>query len=371
MARQSQKTWALGLMSGTSLDGIDAALIKSDGDQWVESGAFLTEPYDEEFRSRLRAVLGGKGPVAEVEAELTRRHGEAVRQLLAKADVRPGHVEVIGFHGQTILHEPENGRTWQIGDGALLAALTGIPVVCDFRSHDVAAGGEGAPFAPLYHAALASTLEKPVAVVNIGGVANITWIGQKDPPLAFDSGPGNALLDDWMARHSGQACDRGGAAARAGRVNDNVLAKLLEDPYFFRPPPKSLDRDAFDPSPLEGLDLADGAATLTAFTAATVARGLAQTPAKPKRVLVCGGGRHNPAMMAFLEHYLGTTPEPVEAVGWQGDALEAQAFAYLALRSIDGRPLSLPSTTGVRRATTGGRLFLPDGDDSEPRRATS
>ena len=371
MTRQSQKTWALGLMSGTSLDGIDAALIKSDGDQRVEFGAFLTLPYDEKFRSQLRTVLGGKGPIAEVEADLTRRHGEAVHQLLAKAGVRPGDVEVIGFHGQTILHEPENGRTWQIGDGALLAALTGIPVVCDFRSRDVAAGGEGAPFAPLYHAALASKLDKPVAVINIGGVANITWISPGNPPLAFDSGPGNALLDDWMARHSGRACDRDGAAALAGRVDDSVLARLLEDPYFSRPPPKSLDRNAFDPSPLEGLDQADGAATLTAFTAATVARGLALMPADPKRVLICGGGRHNPAMMESLKHHIGITPEPVEAVGWQGDALEAQAFAYLALRSLSGRPLSLPSTTGVRQATTGGRLFLPIGEAGDRMRATS
>jgi anhydro-N-acetylmuramic acid kinase len=271
-------------------------------------------------------------------------------------------VTVAGFHGQTILHEPEAGRTRQLGDGALLAAETGLDVICDFRGRDMAEGGQGAPFAPLYHAALAADLEKPLAVLNLGGVGNLTWIGPEDDAiLAFDTGPGNALIDDWAERHLGRPIDEDGALARAGTVDEAALSRLLADPYFELVPPKSLDRDAFDSAPLGGLAPADGAATLTAFTAAAVAAARAHLPASPKRWLVTGGGRHNPALMAALAGRLAVPVEPVEAVGWQGDALEAQAFAYLALRSLDGLPLSLPGTTGVAKPTTGGVLHrAPD-----------
>ncbi len=270
-----------------------------------------------------------------------------------------GAVAVLGFHGHTILHQPEAGRTRQIGDGALLAAETGIDVVCDFRARDVAGGGQGAPLAPLYHAALAAELAKPLAVLNLGGVANLTWIGagadeSEGAVRAFDTGPGNALIDDWAARHSGRPLDLDGALARAGRTDEAALASLLEDPYFARPPPKSLDRDAFDPGPVAGLSPADGAATLTAFSAAAVARALDHLPVPPRRWLVTGGGRHNPALMAALAERLEAPVAPVEAVGWDGDALEAQAFAYLALRSLEGLALSLPGTTGVARPMPGG-----------------
>ncbi len=347
--------WALGLMSGTSLDGLDAALIRSDGRARVEAGPRLTRPYDEAFRGRLRALLGEKGPVDELERELTLKHAEAVRELLAQADMAPAEVRVVGFHGHTLWHRPEAGRTRQIGDGALLAAETGIDVVCDFRARDLAEGGQGAPLAPLYHAALAAGLAKPLAVLNLGGVANLTWIGPDGGEiLAFDTGPGNALLDDWAARHTGRPLDADGALARAGRVDEAALAALLDHPYFDRPPPKSLDRDAFDPAPVEGLSPADGAATLTAFSAAAVARALDRLPVPPRRWLVTGGGRHNPALMAALAARLEAPVAPVEAVGWDGDALEAQAFAYLALRSLEGLALSLPGTTGVARPMPGG-----------------
>ena len=351
----AEMRWALGLMSGTSLDGLDAALIRSDGRGRVEAGARLTRPYDETFRGRLRAVLGEEGPVDEVERALTLKHAEAVRDLLAEADMAPAEVRVVGFHGHTLWHEPEAGRTRQIGDGALLAAETGIDVVCDFRSRDMAEGGQGAPLAPLYHAALAAALPKPLAVLNLGGVGNLTWIGpDADQGLAFDTGPGNALIDDWVARHAGRPVDVDGALARAGRVAEDALAELLDDPYFALPPPKSLDRGAFDPMPVADLSAPDGAATLTAFTAAAVARARDQLPAAPLRWLVTGGGRHNPALMAALAVRLVAPVAPVEAVGWDGDALEAQAFAYLGLRALDGLPLSLPGTTGVARPVTGG-----------------
>jgi anhydro-N-acetylmuramic acid kinase len=350
---------ALGLMSGTSCDGIDAALVETDGQTAISCGAWLTEPYDAAFQSRLRSVLGGRDDVAAVERELTERHARVVQGLLARAGIAPRQVGVVGFHGQTIRHEPERRRTWQIGDGALLADLTGIDVVNDFRSADVAAGGEGAPFVPLFHAALAAALTRPLTVLNIGGVANVTWIGDEGVDgdlVAFDTGPGNAMLNDWALSHTGRPADIDGVLARAGRVDEGVLAALLRNPYFDRPAPKSLDRDAFDASSLQGLSAADGAATLVAFTAASAARARELFPRPAVRWLVAGGGRHNPAIMAALAERLGTPVAPVESVGWDGDALEAQAFAYLAVRSLLGLPLSLPTTTGVPRPMTGGRL---------------
>lgn len=350
---------ALGLMSGTSCDGIDAALVETDGRQQVRRGPAATFPYTPEFQVRLRSVMGGRGAVAEVERELTELHAQAVRSLLQQSGTSPADVAVIGFHGQTILHEPERGRTWQIGDGAQLARLTDIDVVNDFRGRDVAEGGQGAPFVPLFHGALAADLPRPLAVLNIGGVANVTWIGENAEDgdlIAFDTGPGNALLNDWALRHLGEPVDRDGALARAGQVDAAILDRLMSSPYFDRPAPKSLDRDAFDPSPVAALSPQDGAATLVAFTVAAVARATVLFPRPARRWLVTGGGRHNPAIMAALAAALGAPIETVESVGWDGDALEAQAFAYLAVRSLDGLPLSLPTTTGVKRPTSGGRL---------------
>jgi anhydro-N-acetylmuramic acid kinase len=355
-------------MSGTSLDGIDIAAIATDGRRRVIPGPALTVPYPEVFRERLRSMLGGAGPRAEiaaVEAELTRLHAAAIAQFRAQhPDVA---IELVGFHGHTILHRPAERRTWQIGDGALLARLAGVDVVADFRSADVAAGGEGAPLAPLYHAALAADLAKPLAVLNLGGVGNVTWIGSGtnspgtndglDEILAFDTGPGNALIDDWVRSHTGQSADLDGALARAGQVSTAHVARFLRNPYFDRPPPKSLDRDDFRGAVPGDLALADGAATLTEMTPAAVAASARHFPSPPREWLVCGGGRHNPAIMMALARHLGVPVRPVEAVGWSGDALEAQAFAYLAVRSVFGLPLSLPSTTGAPHPVCGGRLF--------------
>jgi anhydro-N-acetylmuramic acid kinase len=346
---------AVGLMSGTSLDGIDAAFIETDGETRVAMGPALTIPYDRDLRAQLRAALGGNGPAAEVEAAMTRAHAAALAALLSNHQLpRP---DVIGFHGHTILHQPHQGRTRQLGDGALLATLTGIDVVNDFRSRDVAAGGEGAPFVPLYHRALAADLEKPLAVLNIGGVANVTWIGRQESDLlAFDTGPGNALLDDWALTHTGKPVDEGGALARAGKADENRLARFLAHPYFARLPPKSLDRDDFASFMPEGLSPADGAATLAAMTTAAIAEAQRHFPAAVRRWLVTGGGRHNPLLMDLLRQNLAAPVAPVESCGWDGDALEAQAFAFLAVRSLKGRPLSLPGTTGVKAPTTGGKL---------------
>jgi anhydro-N-acetylmuramic acid kinase len=346
---------ALGLMSGTSLDGIDVAVVETDGRDRVIPGPALTVAYPADFRERLRSVLGGVGPVAEVEGELTRHHAEAVEYFLRKHAGTA--VEVVGFHGHTILHRPVDRRTWQIGDGALLARLLGLDVVADFRSADVAAGGEGAPLAPLFHAALAAELPRPLAVLNIGGVANVTWVGEGADILAFDTGPGNALIDDWVRQHTGAAADIDGALARAGRASSAHVERFLEGAYFSRPPPKSLDRDNFPDAMPVGLSLEDGAATLTEMTAAAVGACARYFPAVAREWLVTGGGRHNPALMDALRRRLKVRVRPVEEIDWDGDALEAQAFAYLAVRSLDGLPLSLPSTNGVTQPTSGGRLF--------------
>lgn len=354
----SEVRTAIGLMSGTSMDGIDAAWLRTDGETIADIGGFTAVSYGPALRGRLRGVLGGVGDVDGVAEAITRAHAEAVNELLKKSALKPENIDVIGFHGHTVLHRPEARRTWQIGDGALLAELTGIRVVDDFRSADVAAGGQGAPFAPLYHAARAAGLERPLAVLNVGGVANLTWIGADGRLIAFDTGPGNALIDDWTAEHTGQTMDADGRLAAGGAVHEDVLTAMLDQPYFAASPPKSLDRDDFSVLPARGLSAADGAATLTEFTARSVADAVAHLPAPPRRWLVTGGGRHNPTLMTALRRLLGSV-EPVETVGWRGDAIEAEAFAFLAVRSLRGLPLSLPSTTGAATAVTGGRLHCP------------
>lgn len=346
----------IGLMSGTSLDGIDAAWLRTDGKTRVETGPFRTRPYDPAFRTRLRRCLGPAADpthVAAVSRELTEQHATLVREVQALA---PEPATLAGFHGHTVWHAPEQRQTRQIGEGDWLAQRCGVAVVSDFRSADVAAGGQGAPLVPLYHRALAVPLTRPLAVLNIGGVANLTWLGEDDQVLACDTGPGNALLDDWVLRHTGQPYDAAGTLAAAGQVDTAALAALLAHPYFRRPTPKSLDRDAFDPAPVAGLSVADGAATLMAFTVATVAASRALLPQPPRRWLVTGGGRHNLSLMRALAAALAVPVDPVEAVGWNGDALEAQAFAYLAVRSRLGLPLSLPETTGVPHPMCGGRF---------------
>ena len=350
---------ALGLMSGTSLDGIDAAILRTDGLNVAEPGPWLSQPYDADFQQLLHATLKGEADVDEVERELTVAHAETVQRLLSENALKISDIGIIGFHGQTILHEPHERRTWQIGNGELLAQLTGVPVVNDFRSADVAAGGQGAPFAPIYHQALAHDLPKPVAVLNIGGVANVTWIGPDRALIAFDTGPGNALIDDWVRRHTGRSMDEDGALAAAGTVHDDVVDTMMASPFFDEQPPKSLDRNDFVVNAMRGLGLEAGTATLTEFTACAVAASRIHFPSQPRRWLVTGGGRHNPIMMAALRRLLQVPVDPVEAVGWRGDALEAEAFAYLAVRSKKGLPLSLPTTTGVPYPMQGGRFHAP------------
>lgn len=357
-----EKTYiAVGMMTGTSMDGLDVAAIRTDGKDFVRLIGFTLIPYENDFHNLLKTVLRGKDKerLEAVGTALTQMHALALENLLLKMGLDVKEVDVIGMHGQTVLHEPEKGRTWQIGDGQMLADMTGVQVVNDFRSADMKAGGQGAPLIPVYHRALAKNSEKPAAFVNIGGVANLTWIDKRGNMLACDTGPGNALLDDWMRQKTGAARDENGETAAAGKVDKAALKKLLSHPFFAMPPPKSLDRDAFDPSLVAHLSVEDGAATLAEFTVEGIARIVEMLPEAPRKWLVCGGGRHNAHIMARLSDRLGIAVEPVEAIGAHGDTLEAEGFAYMAVRHLLGLPISFPGTTGVREEMTGGVLSLP------------
>ena len=347
---------AIGLMSGTSLDGIDIALIETDGYSFVKRLDFKTYTYAEALRDVVRGTFGYSwdkdGTVATAEKLITQAHIDAVRDFGHRADV-------IGFHGQTIFHDPKNKITWQIGNGPELAEAVNMNVVYDFRTADVKAGGQGAPFMPLYHQVLAKSagVKLPCAVLNIGGVANLTWLGEGDDEvIAFDTGPGNALLDDWILQKTGKTYDENGSAAMQGYVNEAVLAKLLVHPYFKAPAPKSLDRQDFTNEAVKGLPVNDGAATLAAFTVDSIVKGFEQFPGKPHALYVTGGGRKNHFMMRRLEERLKLPIHSVDALGWNGDSLEAEGFAYLAVRSVLGLPLSLPLTTGVPQPMRGGQL---------------
>ena len=372
---------AIGLMSGTSMDGIDVALIETDGtalrvarggNGYVESlGATGYRPYSEEERALLRRALvdaesiadRGERPgcLAEAEALVTRAHAEAVEAFLAAEGLAQRDIEVIGFHGQTVLHRPLEGLTLQIGDGQSLANAVRIPVVYDLRAADVAAGGQGAPLVPVFHRALAeaSGFGLPLAVLNIGGVANVTLIGSDGSLLAFDTGPGNALIDDWMRERTGHALDDGGRTAARGRPDGALLAWLLMHPFFVQRPPKSLDRNWFSHKLAGQLSTEDGAATLTAFTAQAAARSLDHARETPQRWIVAGGGARNGELMRLLRHHVRVEIATADSVGWSSAFLEAQAFAYLAVLARRGEPLTFPTTTGVSRPTTGGVLAEP------------
>lgn len=356
----------IGLMSGTSLDGVDIALIETDGIDIYAFGRAYTVPYDDELREAIRSVLGTKPDTEEnrqrikaVEETLTRFHAEVVKDFLA-AEYEP--VGLIGFHGHTIHHEPENHYTHQIGNGQLLADLTGIKVVSRFRNADVLAGGQGAPLVPVFHAALCAEMEKPVAVLNIGGVANITWIGANGEMLAFDTGPGNAPVNDWVLRHGGMHMDYNGRLAISGKINERILANLMKHKYFAQYPPKSIDRNLFNEKleHLEGLSLEDGAATATAFAAEAVSYSVSfYLPEAPKSLIVCGGGANNPTMVRFIRQRLpGIEVKTARDVGWNSDAIEAQAFAFLAARRLAGLPITFPTTTGAPEPLMGGEIFV-------------
>lgn len=353
---------ALGLMSGTSVDGVDVALIDTDGERVASFGPSLTVPYADEVRRTIRAAFGAEQASAATRAAeraVTAAHAVAVRRWSADQGIPLSTVDLVGFHGQTITHRPEKRFTWQIGDGADLAHALGVRVVNDLRTADVAAGGQGAPLVPIYHAALVRDLPRPLAVVNIGGVANVTWVGADDSLLAFDTGPGNGPIDDWCTRHAGQRYDTGGAIAARGRVDGARLERFSEHRFFARRPPKSLDRGDFSDAWAEGLSVADGAATLTAGTARALALAARHFPAPVAQWVICGGGAHNPTLLQAIAAETRGKVVTGTDLGWDSDALEAQAFAFLAVRSLRGLPLTFPTTTGAPGPVTGGRLHQP------------
>jgi anhydro-N-acetylmuramic acid kinase len=363
---------AIGLMSGTSLDGVDVALIETDGKRVQAFGPTGYRPYTETERGLLRQALAEAvhlaqrdarpGILREAERAITLAHAEAVAAFTAQNHIAREGVDIVGFHGQTVLHRPAQRMTVQIGDAAALARAIHIPVMHDFRAADVAAGGQGAPLVPVYHRALAQSLERegPLAVVNIGGVSNITYIDGADTLIACDTGPGNALLDDFIFRVTGQRFDGEGRMAAQGAADEAWVARALEHPFFALPPPKSLDRNDFASLALPALAPADGAATLTALTAAAIARIVPLLPKPPRSWIVAGGGARNFTMLRMLRERLApATVESAEALGWSADAIEAQAFGFLAARGLKGLPLSYPATTGVPMPMTGGLIARP------------
>jgi anhydro-N-acetylmuramic acid kinase len=358
-------------MSGTSMDGVDIALVETDGAAQVRFGPTGFLPYAPEDRALLRSALveashvtdraARPGALAAAEILVTDRHGQAVDDFLAQQSIDRGSIDVVGFHGQTVVHRPQDRLTVQIGDGVALAHALGLKVAFDFRAADVAAGGQGAPLVPIFHRALAghAGLEGPLVVLNVGGVANLTFIDGDADPVAFDTGPGNALLDDLMLQRTGKAMDQGGETALRGTVDAGALAVLLAHPYFAKGLPKSLDRNEFSNGATQALRLEDAAATLTAFTAQTIGAALAHLPCQPRLAILCGGGAHNLALRRHLAEILPCDLVVANTLGWSGDAIEAQAFAYLAVRHMKNLPITFPSTTGVVQPLQGGRLALP------------
>jgi len=352
------------------MDGVDVAMIETDGKETITLGRTGFFPYGEADRAALRravqeaAKLTGRearpGSLRQAEAMITLRHAEAVEAFLAAETLSPDSVDLVGFHGQTIVHQPENRLTVQLGDGEALSERLGIPVVYDFRADDVAQGGQGAPLVPIFHCALAAmaAFARPVAFINIGGVANLTYVAPGEDPVACDTGPGNALIDDLMRARRGLPFDRDGAVAARGNADVALVETLLEHPFFSAPPPKSLDRNGFTGTSVALLTTEDAAATLTAFTAASIALAFAHLPHPPTRAIMCGGGAHNKTMMRELSHRLPCPAVPAEAFGWSSDAIEAQAFAYLAVRCQRNLPITFPMTTGVKTPSSGGRISL-------------
>jgi len=367
----SDKMRAIGLMSGTSMDGVDVALIETDGEAYVAPGFSGFLAYDDQDRVLLRSAMKAAvdlddraarpGLVAEAESMISRRHIEAVENFLRERNIARESIDIIGFHGQTLLHRPEKKLTLQIGDGAALAKALGVAVAYDFRACDVAAGGQGAPLVPAYHRALAQAagLEANIVVVNIGGVSNLTLLSKDSDPIACDCGPGNALLDDLMLARTGVAMDRDGACAMAGRVDAVILSRLLQNPYFAKPIPKSLDRNDFSGDAVAALKTEDAAATLTAFTAEAIRLSLAALPSRPELAVICGGGAANPAMMHALQTRLPCPVVTAREKGWSAESMEAEAFAFLAVRTQKNLPITFPTTTGVATPLCGGVIVRP------------
>jgi anhydro-N-acetylmuramic acid kinase len=366
----------LGFMTGTSLDAVDMVVLETDGETIAGFGPAGERKLDPAARSVIEAAtraalawpVGAPRPAIFAEAEhvIADEHLVAAREFLAREGVATKDLDLVGVHGQTVLHEPPNatrrtGRTVQLIDAQRLADGLGLPVAFDFRTADVAAGGQGAPLAPVYHGALArwSALSLPAAVLNLGGVGNVTLVRSDGGLEAYDTGPANGMIDLFVQARTGARCDIDGALARAGRANEDVLAAYLAHDYFAVRGPKSLDRYDFSLDPVADLSLEDGAATLTAFAAEAVALGLSGLSETPRELILTGGGRLNPVLRAAIAQLVDCPVRSAEDLGWRGDSIEAEAFAYLAARTARALPISYPATTGVPIPTPGGAIVQP------------
>lgn len=362
---------SLGMMSGTSMDGVDIAVIKTDGRGYVEplEGGFFFMPYTQDIKDALRPLLRREDVQAQDMQQaakmVTQAHSEALDRFFAESPFAAQDIDVIGFHGQTITHKPEKGLTIQLGNPQDLADASGCDVIFDLRQNDVKNGGQGAPLIPVYHRALIEKagVDKPVAVLNLGGVGNVTFIGvEDDDMLAFDTGPANAYLDDWVQKHCGKPMDEDAKLASAGQVDGVVVEAFLQHPYFQVKPPKSLDRLSFEGlmDAVAHLNAEDGAATLLECSARAVhvAAGHARNPVKC--LYVCGGGARNPLMMKRLAALFPQADvRSLDVLGHDGDAIEAEGFAYLAVRHLLGLNITYPGTTGVKAAMSGGVRYIP------------
>lgn len=349
---------ALGLMSGTSADGVDASLLSTDGDARIEWLEDCSIPYDASLRERLLTAAQQELPAMNwlsLEQDLTTVHIDACQALLTKAGRHGDELDVIGFHGHTLRHDAAQKITWQIGDASRLAVHFATRVVHDFRRADIAAGGQGAPLAPLYHQQLLGGIDKPALILNLGGVGNITWIGENGTLVAGDTGPGCGLLDAWVSEKTGQPFDEDGRLARQGQVDDDLVRKVLEHEYFQRDLPKSADRFEFGFVDVSDLSVEDGASTLCAVTVAAVADAVFRLPDRPTHCWVTGGGSKHPIIMAMLKEQLGHA-EPIEALGYQAAFVESQCFAWLAVRRLRNLWTTDPGTTGCSRPTSGGAI---------------
>ncbi|MEO1028700.1 MAG: anhydro-N-acetylmuramic acid kinase [Pseudomonadota bacterium] len=368
--KKFEPIWAVGFMTGTSVDAVDAAMLLTDGEVIVDFGPTAEVQYSAEERAIVMDAItaarawnfNGKEPRAAfalAERIAVGLHAQALGQLLAKWDGPTP--SIAGVHGQTVLHRrptpDKKGATRQIINPKAMFQSLGLPLAYDFRSADVRAGGEGAPLAPAYHAARMQHLDVPTVVLNLGGVANITAVDGEGNLIAFDTGPANGPIDEWVERHHAGSFDKDGALAAAGTVDEERLKLWLDKPYFAEAWPKSLDRFDFNAALADGLSLEDGAATLTALSARGVSLGIEKLPLKPEQIIACGGGRHNPALMAQLAEEIDANVVTAETVGWKGDSTEAEAFAFLAVRTLRGLPISWPGTTGANTPMNGGKTL--------------
>lgn len=357
--------WAIGLESDTAISGVDVALIRTDGVDIFERKAEFSRPYSPTMREAITAVLGEKGQqdlnyLRQVEEQVTQHHIEAVQELLDTQDLSPRQIDVIGFSGHTVLNRPAQKLSVQIGDAQMMLDAFGIPVVNRFYQTDLASGGQGSPIFPAYYEALARTLEKPLVIFSIGGISSLTYIGVNGELIAFDVGPGNVLIDRWMQQRLGAEMDFDGLWAAKGQIDERLLTKLMQHPAIIQNPPKALEREDFLSllTDVEGSSLADGAATLTALTSESLVQACEKfLPEKPSQYIVTGGGAYNPSMVKYLRQHLSAPVKTADEIGWNTMCLDAESFAFLAVRCLFGLPLTYPTTTGVEFPLSGGKIW--------------